>query len=412
MAINRRQFAQLTAAALAASPLYAETPKRPKILLRSSWQTVNIGDIGHTPGVLALLEKYVSEADVVLWPSNVENGVRELLSTRFPKLTFVQSRDATDRAVQECDFLLHGSGASLVATKQVKQWTEQTDKPYGIFGITLPSISDLVGKLLSGADFLYCRDSVSLQLAKQTGVTCPVMEFGPDGAFAVDLRNDAAAESFLAANDLTPHKFLCCIPRLRYTPYWLIKKGRERDPIKDARNKEMKEHDHAPLQAAIEAIVRQTDHKVLLVPEDQTHVAIGKEMLFDKLPADVQKRVVWRDRYWLTDEAISTYVRSSGLFGLEMHSPIMCVGNGVPAIVGRFEEQTSKGFMWRDIGLNDWLFDMDRPQQVSNLTSTALSFIEDPAKAKNRVASAQEIVHARQLAMVGQLRKSLGLAPL
>ena len=27
----------------------------PRILLRSSWQTVNIGDIAHTPGVIALL---------------------------------------------------------------------------------------------------------------------------------------------------------------------------------------------------------------------------------------------------------------------------------------------------------------------------------------------------------------------
>ena len=35
-------------------------PKRaPRILLRSSWQTVNIGDIAHTPGVLRLLEKHL-----------------------------------------------------------------------------------------------------------------------------------------------------------------------------------------------------------------------------------------------------------------------------------------------------------------------------------------------------------------
>ena len=412
MSQTRRRFLQTSVAALAAAPLYAQSERRPKILMRSSWQTVNIGDIGHTPGVLALLEKYVPEADVVLWPSNVKNGVRELLSERFPRLSFVQSTSATSQAIKDCDFLLHGSGASLVATRQVKQWTEQTDKPYGIFGITLPTISDLVGKLLSGADFLYCRDSVSLQLAKDTGVSCPVMEFGPDGAFAVDLRNDAAAEATLQEHDLHHEKFVCCIPRYRYTPYWLIKEGRELDPVKDARNQEMKEHDHAPLRAAIEAVVTQTDHKVLLCPEDQTHVAIGKEMLLDKLPAHVKKRVVWRDTYWLTDEAISTYVRSSGLFGLEMHSPIMCVGNGVPALVGRFEEQTSKGFMWRDIGLDDWLFDMDQPDQVAQLSSTVLSLIQDPAAAKARVASAQAFVEQRQQAMVGQLRQSLGLSAL
>ena len=80
-------------------------------------------------------------------------------------------------------------------------------------------------------------------------------------------------------------------------------------------------------------------------------MAVGREMFWDKLPAEVKQRVVWRERFWLTDEALSTYVRSAGLFGSEMHSPIMAVGNGIPAIVCRFEEQTSKGFMWRDIGL-------------------------------------------------------------
>jgi hypothetical protein len=30
-----------------------------RILLRSSWQTVNIGDIAHTPGMLALLEPHL-----------------------------------------------------------------------------------------------------------------------------------------------------------------------------------------------------------------------------------------------------------------------------------------------------------------------------------------------------------------
>ena len=76
-----------------------------------------------------------------------------------------------------------------------------------------------------------------------------------------------------------------------------------------------------------------------------TQVEVGKEWIYDWLPAVVRKCVVWRDKFWLTDEALSVYVRSAGLFGLEMHSPIMAIGNGIPAIVGRFAEQTSKGFM-------------------------------------------------------------------
>jgi hypothetical protein len=45
------------------------------LLLRSSWQTVNIGDVAHTPGMLALLEKHFPQQEVWLWPSKVDNGV-------------------------------------------------------------------------------------------------------------------------------------------------------------------------------------------------------------------------------------------------------------------------------------------------------------------------------------------------
>ena len=55
--MNRRNFLCATAAALAAPSLsLSQEKRRPRIVLRSSWQTVNIGDIGHTPGVLTLLD--------------------------------------------------------------------------------------------------------------------------------------------------------------------------------------------------------------------------------------------------------------------------------------------------------------------------------------------------------------------
>ncbi len=247
-----------------------------------------------------------------------------------------------------------------------------------MFGITLPLQSSTATvpasaeaiartiSLLNQARFVYFRDSKSLQVAKQQGCQCPVMEFGPDGAFATDLRDDDAAIAFLTQHDLQPGKFVCCIPRLRYTPYWLIpEKKATIDPIKHARNEAMKEHDHAPLRQAIKNIVENTDMQVLVCPEDRTQMAVGKELLYDPLPEAVKARVVWRSDYWLTGEALSTYIRSAGLFGNEMHSPIMCIGNGVPAIVCRWSEQTTKGFMWQDIGLGDWLFDFDNEQRFS-----------------------------------------------
>jgi len=403
--MKRRTFLQSTLAAALAPVLRGQEGRRPEILLRSSWQTVNIGDIGHTPGVLALLEKYLPEARVRLWPSNVSGGVEEMLRRRFPRLTIVQGDNARQAAFAECDFLLHGSGPSLVAEKDVVRWRDETGKPYGVYGITLPTLTDETAGVLSGARFVFFRDSVSMQLAKDRGVSSPVMEFGPDGAFAADVRDDEAAAAFLRANGLEAGKFLCCIPRLRYTPYWLIHKTRPLDEAKHRRSEAMKEHDHAPLREAIEAVVRDTDLRILLCPEDQSQMAVGKEMILDRLPVDVKSRVVWREKYWLTDEAISTYVRSAGLFGLEMHSPIMCIGNGIPAIVCRFSEQTSKGYMWRDIGLGDWLFDMDNQDDVRRIVPAVLTLAKDPAASKAKAAQARRFVEQRQretMAIVGR----------
>jgi hypothetical protein len=234
------------------------------------------------------------------------------------------------------------------------------------------------------------------------------MEFCPDGAFAVDLRNDAAAEAFMKTHGLETGKFLCVIPRQRFTPWWeLPSKNRPLDEKKDARNQEMKEHDNRPIREAIIAIVRETPMKILICPEDETQVKLGKEILYDKLPEDVKGKVVWRDRYWLTDEAVSTYLRSAGMFGLEMHTPIMCIGHGIPAIVGRFHEQTSKGVMWRDIGLGEWLFDMDNEADVAKIGPAALAMAKDPAAARKLAKKGQQFVEKKQRETMKVLKDKL-----
>lgn len=420
MAITRRDFLSHTASAAllgAVAPAQAFTKKPHRILLRSSWQIVNIGDIAHTPGVLALLERYFPETEVRLWASpDLSVEVMAMEHRRFPKLRIVKgiigangkaSNPDLQESLEWCEFLLHGSGASLVAARDVAAFIQHFKKPFGVYGITHGSfLSGNDNDLLSQAKFVFFRDSVSLRLAQSQGIKSPIMEFGPDGAFACDLRDDEKAISFLRANNLEAGKFLCCIPRLRYTPYWNIRN----QPInteRAARNEAMAEHDHAPLRAAITAVVRETKLKVLLCPEDRSQMEVGKQWVLDKLPADVCERVVWREKFWLTDEAISTYRRSAGLFGLEMHSPIMCIGNGIPAIVGRFQEQTSKGFMWRDIGLGDWLFDFDQQADIDRYVPAVLAMAKNFGAANAKAATARKFVEQRQRATMQVLENTL-----
>ena len=67
--MNRRELlASLAALGVVAIPTTATGQTRPlNILWRNAWAIVNIGDIGHVPGALALLRHYIPEATVTLW---------------------------------------------------------------------------------------------------------------------------------------------------------------------------------------------------------------------------------------------------------------------------------------------------------------------------------------------------------
>jgi len=92
---------------------------------------------------------------------------------------------------------------------------------------------------------------------------------------------------------------------------------------------------------------------------------------------------------------------------LEKHSPIMCIGNGVPAIVCRFAEQTSKGVMWRDIGLGEWLFDFENDEEIKGLVPAVLAMAKNPEAAKAKVAKARAFVEQRQRETMSVVRRSL-----
>ncbi|MDF2722311.1 MAG: Polysaccharide pyruvyl transferase, partial [Paenibacillus sp.] len=298
----------------------------PRILLVSAWNSINIGSVSHAPGDIGVLEAHVPEAHVTLWATPAMDEVTErLLKQRYPKLDIVKGTinedgtfsgcgehpaDRLAQAVQSSDFMLHGSSSGFQYRQEVAAYVRATGKPFGVLGVTDIRIpGDL--ELLNTAKFVYFRDTPGLLKAKQGGLAAPVMAYGPDSAFYCDWRNEAWAEQYLQEVGLCAGEFVCVIGRFRYTPMWRLEPNRPVNPSQDAVNEATKENDFAPLREAICAIVRETDMNVLVCPEDMTQMAIEKEMIIDLLPADVRPRVVWREQFWMTDEALSVYVRSA-----------------------------------------------------------------------------------------------------
>ena len=93
------------------------------------------------------------------------------------------------------------------------------------------------------------------------------------------------------------------------------------------------EKDHAKLREMIVSYVRKTGNKVMACAEMTYQVELAKQQLVDPLPDDVKKNVVWRDTFWLPDEAASIYSKAQAVVSMECHSPLIALHNGTPAIL-------------------------------------------------------------------------------
>jgi hypothetical protein len=401
--MNRRAFLHTAFAVGFASALNAQDRVSRRILLRSSWQTVNIGDIAHTPGMLTLLEKHRPEAEVTLWPSSVGGGVEEILRERFPKLKIAKSKAEQAAALTECDFFLHGSGPLLVGLEALKL-AAKAGKPYGIGGVTMTDgeIRDQ-RDLLAGAEFVFLRDTDSMRAVQAAGIRGPKIDFGPDATFAIDLRDDAAAAALLQEHRMEPGKFLCATPRLRWTPYWDIHpESTKPNPERIRVNQVFAEQDHAKLREGIIAWVRETKMRVLLTPEMTYAVPLLRTLLHDKLPDDVKPHVRFMDRYWLTAEACSVYAQAAALASFEQHSPIMGVAAGTPSVLLRQPTDTRKGRMWYDLKMNDWVFEID-DTTGAQIAERLVQIGRDLPAARAAAAKARALAQERMAAMVAAI---------
>src|SRR5689334_3542900 len=106
------------------------------VVLVSGWQTVNIGDVAHTPGALRAFQRYAPEARLTLWARSIDENVRKMLNRYFPDVEIVEDRVVPgepltaelERLFADGDLLVHGSGPSLVAKVELAEWRRRTGK--------------------------------------------------------------------------------------------------------------------------------------------------------------------------------------------------------------------------------------------------------------------------------------------
>ena len=217
--------------------------KTPTILLRSSWNDNNIGDIGHTPGTLRLLERHIPDAQIILWHAQPRPVTEALIARNFPKVKIVHGaffnqdeglQGELKTAFGQADIYIHNSGMSMNYGLFNYEWTGtmanlapfyyciENNIPFGLYGQSFdkfapPSLS-LYRDVLSRASFIYCRDTESVKFLKENKFKTPIIEFGPDGCFGIDVRDEARGLAYLRQAGLEEGRFLVVVIRTN-TPH-------------------------------------------------------------------------------------------------------------------------------------------------------------------------------------------------
>ena len=303
---TRRHFIASITTALGGSVFAADG--RPKtLLLQSAWDTVNIGDIGHTPGTLHVIEEHLPEVRVVLWAMKLDERVTAMLKTRFPKVQIMQGRltgkgekdEALRQAIAGCDLFIRNSGMGQDIS--FMQFCQRVGKPYGLFGQSYFA-SMVEGKgseeriaLLNAASFIYTRETKTLNILKTHGIKTPVLEFGPDGCFGIDVRDDVRGLATMEKLGLEERKFITL--QLRTNTAKL-------PGVDDSRTPKLNPLYPSPEQIAdderraakyrelVTMWVKKTGHKVLIAPETIKEMGHNKRLIHDPLPPEIQKHVV------------------------------------------------------------------------------------------------------------------------
>jgi hypothetical protein len=470
--MNRRELlTTLAALGVAAVPARATGQTRPlNILWRNAWAIVNIGDIGHVPGALALLRHYIPEATVTLWAqqdlvfrgaiaerARFPDGVIDATTVSrkvIPDLKVVYGRlDEAGRAdnpeleaaIVAADIVVVGSGAGVNAGADLVRFHTRTKKPVGIFGATTDSFNftnfadgeaSTDVRALRACSFVFTRERTSLRLMDGEDIDGPdgaiqnnpktvVNEtinrepigvvlrglnkaFVPDTTFAFPVRDDAAADAFMKTHGLQQGRFVCFLPRHRWTP--------NNSPTRQGDSREVynayyAREDHDKLKVAITTYVRGTGNKVALVPETIYAMDVLGPWLKDGLAADVVDNVVVMDRFWLPDAAQSLFARAQAVVSIENHSPLLAAAAGTPFVMVHQPEDSFKGDMFIDIGLGDWYVPDINRATGDDIARMLMGIVSDLPAARVRLAKAMAFVNERQRFGMMEIRRTLGLSP-
>ena len=397
----------------------AADPARQKtVLLQCGWATKNIGDIGHTPGTLRFLEQHLPDAKLVLWLQSSNKAVDAMLAKRFPKVEIIKGSLSTpdgpvQKAVARCDFYLRGPG--MGQSTDFMHYCNKAGKPWGLQAQSY--FPDMVGgaggasrvELLNTAAFIYCRDSQTLKTLQEAGVKPPILEWGPDGCFGIDVRDDEKALARMKKHGLEEKKFITLQLRTHTpsSPGVDDKRPQKLNPLNPTPENIADDTRRAKVyQDLIAMWVKETGCKVVIAPEVFKEMQYNKKFVYDPLPEELKQHVVNFDEFWNVDEACSFYARAHTVICHEPHTPIMALAMGTPMMHTFSAFHSPKCWMFKDIGLEEWAPEFDATP-ATKMFEILMGIHKDYAAAQAKVKKAMAYVEERATAEMAAIGKAM-----
>lgn len=415
------------------------------VLLRSSWQDVNIGDVAHSPGAMAALLDADPDARITLWPVALGEREEALVRAAYPQIAIVRGARLGDEgfttpelaaAWDSADVLVYGSAPDVVGHQaDVIHWARTTGKPHGYAGVTVdplcpptwgtldeletmvehlpPGFHDEEGREpLDAAEFLFTRDSISLAYLRGQRIQAATLEFGPDFTFAYDFADRSAIGPFREELGIGDSDFACFVPRLRYAPYPQMRgEPATRESLRrDAINAATSRADLAVLIAGISTWVRRTGSIAVIVPEMAYVPSFSRSQLLPLLPEDVAPRVRVLGRFWSLAEASAIYSVTRAVISMECHSPILASVHATPTLYLRQPTETVKGRMYDDLGGAELLIEIGPGADTATQDAVA-GIVDDPQAWSDASASLNSVARSRLREMASTILTGEPTAP-
>jgi polysaccharide pyruvyl transferase WcaK-like protein len=283
--------------------------------------------------------------------------------------------------------------------------------PYGISGQSYDAIDwpvDLAFRpLFKDAEFIFSRDTDSAAYLRQRDLDNAVSGYRPDTTFFFNVRDEAWAERFLQHNGLTDRRFLVLItrhsaPAFDKTTEWDKVGG---DPTAGSVTALRQQEQMRKLRAFIEQWTKETGIPILMALETRAAQAPMREWLDRELSREAQESCVWLDEFWTTEQAYSVYRRARIVISMEMHSVIMAIQCHTPTVHIPFREAGRKARMVQDVGLGDWLLDIDEMAETG-LLDTCLQIHEKFEESVGRTTEATRMVAGLGKDVIDRVTKS------